>query len=90
MIKNNALVPEEGVGQKYINNKMDAKMDSMKGTSIRNSKGQPTGLNSIGKGWGGESPIPKPAIKPISTKVKPMKFKMNNKGIISKKKQYNG
>lgn len=86
MIKNNALVPEEGVGQKYINNKMDSNMNKMKGTSIRNAKGQPTGMNSIGKGWGGEEPIPMPKIKPLSTKVAPMKFKMNKKGVITKKK----
>lgn len=89
-IKDNAFVPEPGLGRIMMNKmdeskkhemkKGDMKMDMKeKDTSIRNAKGQPTGLKQIGQGWGGEPLVKQP-------KIKPMKFKMSKKGIISKKK----
>lgn len=52
-----------------------SKLGSMKPTkidsSIRNAKGEPTGMKSIGKGWGGEAPIKKAKVLKGGKKVNP-------------------
>jgi len=74
IVDEKALEPTPGLVQKYINDKMDKK-----NFKPQNMKGFDSSK------WGGEAPIPIPK-KKVPVKIKPMKFKINKKGVLSKKK----